>query len=120
MILKTFINILILQHSAKDLPVTLGRDCSGIIVDVGQGVSRLDIGDEVWLTVPFWAPGTLCQTIVVRENKVSRKPKHIGFEAAASIPYAGCIVLASLEEADLTEENAQSKRYDLKCGPNRL
>ena len=31
-----------------NLPMVLGHDAAGVVVDVGSGVSRLRIGDEVW------------------------------------------------------------------------
>lgn len=79
-------------------------------MDVGPEVVRLEVGDEVWLTVPFWAPGTLCQTLVVSECKAARKPKNIGYEGAASLPHAGSVALAALEEARIDRGNAKNKR----------
>lgn len=88
----------------------MGRDCSGTIVDVGRRVNRVEVGDEVWLTMPFWAQGTLCQTIVAPENRVSRKPKNIAFEGASSLPYAGSWALAVLKKAGIDCNTAQKKR----------
>lgn len=95
----------------SELPFTLGRDCTGIITDIGQNVTRLEIGDEVWVSIPFWHPGTLCQTFLVSENKVSQKPKKIGFESACSLPYAGSVALEALEEVNINIENASNKRF---------
>lgn len=79
-------------------------------MDVGPDVVRLEVGDEIWLTVPFWAPGTLSQTIVVSECKAARKPKNIGYEGAASLPHAGSVAMASLEEANIDADNAKEKK----------
>ncbi|XP_044265444.1 reticulon-4-interacting protein 1, mitochondrial-like [Tribolium madens] len=100
----------IYKHSKKRLPVTLGRDCSGIITDIGSNVKRLEIGDEVWLTVPFWDEGTLSQSVIVPEFRIGRKPKNIGYEGACSLPYAGTVALNALKEVDISEENAQYKK----------
>lgn len=70
------------------------------------------MGDEVWLTMPFWAPGTLCQTVLVAEHRVSKKPNNIGFEGATSLPYAGTVALEALEKAGVNQENANYKRFD--------
>ncbi|KAG5888342.1 hypothetical protein JTB14_014571 [Gonioctena quinquepunctata] len=96
--------------SRCDLPVILGRDCTGIITDVGSKVTRLELGDEVWLTVPFWCQGTLCQSMLVSENRVARKPKNVGFEGACSLPYSGSLALAALAEAHIEPLNARQKR----------
>ncbi|RZB89843.1 reticulon-4-interacting protein 1 -like, mitochondrial-like [Asbolus verrucosus] len=99
------------KHSKYDLPVTLGRDCSGIITDVGSNVKRLEVGDEVWLTVPFWYDGTLSQSVIIPEYRIGRKPKNIGFEGACSLPYAGSLAMNALKEIQITGENAQDKKF---------
>ncbi|EFA07672.2 Reticulon-4-interacting protein 1, mitochondrial-like Protein [Tribolium castaneum] len=98
------------KHSKKGLPVTLGRDCAGIISDIGSNVKRLEVGDEVWLTVPFWDVGTLSQSVIVPEFRIGRKPKNIGYEGACSLPYAGTVALNALKEVDISQENAQDKK----------
>ncbi|XP_074037321.1 reticulon-4-interacting protein 1, mitochondrial isoform X2 [Leptinotarsa decemlineata] len=106
----------ILQQSRSDLPVTLGRDCTGVITDIGSKVTRLEVGDEVWLSVPFWCQGTLCQSMLVCENRVARKPKNIGFEGACSLPYAGSLALSALAEARIEALNARHKRVLVQGG----
>lgn len=88
----------------------MGRDCTGVIVDIGSGVRRLEVGDEVWLTVPFWSQGTLCQSVLVNENLVARKPKNIGFEGACSLPYAGSLALSALNEAETQFSGVHNKK----------
>ncbi|KRT80356.1 hypothetical protein AMK59_6486 [Oryctes borbonicus] len=95
--------------NSYELPITLGRDCTGIVVDIGRNVNRLEVGDEVWLTAPFWASGTMTEYIVAPEYKVSLKPKTIGFEGAASLPYSGSTVLSVLRKIDITSQNANTK-----------
>ncbi|XP_066154615.1 reticulon-4-interacting protein 1 homolog, mitochondrial-like isoform X2 [Euwallacea fornicatus] len=104
------------KESSSDLPVILGRDCTGIITDLGKRVQRLEIGDEVWVTVPFWSQGTLCQTVLVAENRVARKPKNVGFEGSCSIPYAGSLAFSILTEADVDVDNAHSKKFFIQDG----
>lgn len=72
------------------------------------------MGDEVWVSVPFWHPGTLSQMFIASECRVSLKPKKIGFESACSLPYAGTLALEVLEQVKLSAENAVNKRYCLK------
>ncbi|ERL90879.1 hypothetical protein D910_08224 [Dendroctonus ponderosae] len=80
--LPTFIHLGITLNaeqlqSSSDLPVFLGRDCTGIITDLGRKVQRLELGDEVWVTIPFWSQGTLCQTILISEHRVGVWKAHI-------------------------------------------
>ena len=93
------------------MPVTLGRDCTGIITDVGSNVRRLEIGDEVWLTVPFWHEGTMSQCVIIPEFRIGRKPKNVGFEGACSLPYAGTLALSALRQIQVDQDNAENRRY---------
>ncbi|KAJ8931594.1 hypothetical protein NQ314_015456 [Rhamnusium bicolor] len=115
---KTLRKILqrIYNQSNSENSVILGRDCTGIITDLGAKVKRLEVGDEVWLAVPFWSQGTLCQSVLVSDNWVSRKPKNIGFEGACSLPYAGSLALSALSEANIDSSNACQKKILVQGG----
>lgn len=91
--------------------IELGRQCTGVVIDIGQNVDRFGPGDEVWVARPFCAPGTLCQFISIADTYVSKKPKNVGFEGACSVPYSGCSALAALEKVNIDHENALNKRY---------
>ncbi|XP_046739785.1 reticulon-4-interacting protein 1 homolog, mitochondrial-like isoform X1 [Diprion similis] len=95
----------------RDLPVIIGRDCAGIVVDIGPSVIDFDIGDEVYLAVPSWAQGTMAEYLVVSETVVARRPKLVNFDAAASLPYSGCLAWdAIVNESVIDEGNARGKR----------
>ncbi|XP_026274240.1 reticulon-4-interacting protein 1 homolog, mitochondrial isoform X1 [Frankliniella occidentalis] len=103
--------------SPKDLPFVLGRDCSGVVVDIGHDVKNFEIGDEVWLAVPYWASGTLAQYVVARERQVARKPRGIGFEGAAALPFSGSVAWdAMVNQAKLNSHNTRGKRVLVHCG----
>ncbi|XP_017781284.1 PREDICTED: reticulon-4-interacting protein 1 homolog, mitochondrial-like [Nicrophorus vespilloides] len=104
------------QYSNHGLPVTLGRDCVGIVTEIGQNVKRFDIGDEVWLTAPFWAPGALSHMVYAHEHQVAKKPTSLGFEKACSFPYSGSLALAALEQANLSEDNCADKKIFVQGG----
>ncbi|XP_076169066.1 NAD(P)H oxidoreductase RTN4IP1, mitochondrial isoform X1 [Ptiloglossa arizonensis] len=102
----------------RELPVTLGRDCTGVVIGIGQSVINFDIGDEVFLAVPSWAPGTMAEYIVVPETNVVKRPKLFSFEASASLPYSGCLAWDALvNKSTIQEGNAKGKRI-LICGGN--
>ncbi|PWA58105.1 hypothetical protein CTI12_AA401390 [Artemisia annua] len=77
-------------------PFVPGCDMSGVVDAKGEGVSRFNIGDEVYGNIQDFntklgqleSLGTLAQFIVVEENLVTFKPKNISFEEAASLPVA--------------------------------
>ncbi|XP_043250099.1 reticulon-4-interacting protein 1 homolog, mitochondrial-like [Colletes gigas] len=102
----------------RELPVILGRDCTGKVIGIGQSVINFDIGDEVLLAVPSWAPGTMAEYIVVPETYVVKRPKYYSFEECASLPYNGCLAWdALINRSTIEEGNAKGKRV-LVCGGN--
>jgi NADPH:quinone reductase-like Zn-dependent oxidoreductase len=71
------------------LPVTLGSDISGIVQDIGPGVSRFAVGDRVYgVTNPQFIGG-YAEYAIASENMISRKPESLDFSAAASVPVVG-------------------------------
>lgn len=109
MLLQCWVFFCFQRH--KEIPVILGRDCSGIVIDIGQSVINFDIGDEVFLAVPSWAPGTMAEYIVVPETQAVKRPKRCTYEIAASIPYSGCIAWDALVNKSVIKEgNAKGQR----------
>lgn len=105
------------KYDHQELPLVVGRACAGIVEGVGQGArSGLEIGDEVWLASPWFEAGCASQLVVAPESRVSRKPFIIGFEAAASLPYAGCVALSALQTAGLGENTCIGKRIFVQDG----
>lgn len=102
-------DIMIFRGQIPDinLPIILGSDGAGEVVEIGNGVNNFSIGDEViinpgldWgnnpevknedftvLGVP--KDGTFAQYIRISEENVYAKPSHLSWEEAATIPLAG-------------------------------
>ncbi len=81
---------------------TLGFECSGRVVRVGEGVKRLKVGDAVMAL----APACFASHVTVAEVAVSRLPEAMDLEAAAAMPvafltsYYALHHLARLEEGE--------------------
>lgn len=67
---------------AGESPV-LGLECAGVVTAVGDGVSRVEPGDEVCALL---AGGGYAETVVVPAGQVLKKPAKLTFIEAASIP----------------------------------
>lgn len=65
-------------------PLDVGFECAGVITVVGEGVEGLEAGDEV----VAGAPACFGSYVTAPASMVSRKPKHLTFEEAATIPIA--------------------------------
>lgn len=97
----------------REFPIILGRDCSGVVIDLGSDVRRdININDEVWVSLPPWSPcGTLCETIVVSDKYVGHKPQTLTHEQAATLPYSGSLAwLAVFQTANLNPMTAMDKK----------
>lgn len=56
-----------------ELPLVLGRACSGVVEGVGKGIkSSLEIGDEVWLASPWYESGLASEVVVAPESRIGR------------------------------------------------
>ncbi|CAL7944110.1 unnamed protein product [Xylocopa violacea] len=85
------------QNDELELPLTLGRDFSGIIISKGHGVGdRLKIGDEVWGVVPVEQQGCHAGYVVVDNSLVNLRPRNLSHIEAASILYAGLTAWSAL------------------------
>ncbi|XP_043264004.1 reticulon-4-interacting protein 1 homolog, mitochondrial [Colletes gigas] len=85
------------QHNELELPLTLGRDFSGLIVSKGHGVgNRLKLGDQVWGVVPVEQQGCHAGYVAVDNNLVALHPKNLSCVEAASILYAGLTAWSAL------------------------
>jgi NADPH:quinone reductase-like Zn-dependent oxidoreductase len=71
------------------LPLILGHDVAGTVVQVGPRVSRFKLGDDVYARPDDFLIGAFAEFIAVKEKSAASKPKAIAMEEAASIPLVG-------------------------------
>ncbi|MBT8334043.1 MAG: quinone oxidoreductase, partial [Deltaproteobacteria bacterium] len=60
-----------------------GIDVAGIVLDIGQNVKDIKIGDHV---IAFPASGSYAEKTVANENLTFVIPESINFESAAACP----------------------------------
>jgi alcohol dehydrogenase len=80
------------------MPLVLGHDVAGVVIQVGSRVRQFKAGDEVYSRAPDHRIGTFAQFIAVNETDVAPKPKNITMEEAASIPLVGLTAWQALIE----------------------
>ncbi|MBL8919950.1 MAG: NAD(P)-dependent alcohol dehydrogenase [Myxococcaceae bacterium] len=85
---------LVFGLSAPKNPVA-GREVAGVVVAVGEGVTRLRVGDEVFGI----GEGTFAELARAKADKLAKKPAALSFEAAAVSGISGLTALDALEAA---------------------
>lgn len=84
------------------LPVVMGSDLAGIVVEVGSRVTRFKQGDAVFASIFDLGTGSLSEFAVVPERATAIKPENLDFVQAASIPMVGLTSWQALKvRADL-------------------
>jgi NADPH:quinone reductase-like Zn-dependent oxidoreductase len=68
------------------LPLTLGADVAGFVVDTGIGVTHLAAGVEVYGATNALFIGAYARHAIVDAQRVARKPPDVDFVQAASLP----------------------------------
>jgi NADPH:quinone reductase-like Zn-dependent oxidoreductase len=69
-----------------------GKDVAGTVVEVGAGVTRFAVGDEVFGI----GIGTFADYAVAREDRLARKPATLSFAQAAVVPVSGITALRAV------------------------
>jgi len=79
------------------LPAITGHDVSGVVEEVGPGVTNFSPGDEVWYTPQiFEGPGSYAEYHVATENIIGKKPASLNHLEAASLTLVGGTVWEAL------------------------
>ena len=90
-----------------EFPVTLGRDFAGVVEQVGDGVTGISAGDEVFGFVPAMAPtvhaGSWAESVVVPEAGLSRKPDGVDTAAAGVAALAAVTATMCVDALDLSQ-----------------
>ncbi|MCV9933927.1 NADP-dependent oxidoreductase [Flavobacterium sp. LS1R47] len=90
-----------LERKLMHSPI-LGREFSGIVVEVGEKVKDFKVGDAVFSSSgSMGSNGTYAEYIAVQEAVVVHKPTFLSFEQAAGIPSVGLTALQSFSRMKL-------------------
>ncbi|MBO9651230.1 MAG: zinc-dependent alcohol dehydrogenase family protein [Variovorax sp.] len=86
--LDTKIRAGVAAHARHPLPAILGMDMAGVVVQVGAGATRFQVGDEVYGLVGGVGglQGTLAEYAAVDEDLLAHKPKTLSLRESAALP----------------------------------
>ncbi len=91
-----------------ELPMILGRDASGVVVETGADVTDLNVGDEVYAAPPI---GCYAEFVKVKAAHAAIKPRNLDHNQTASLPFIALTAWTALvSEAGVTADNAAGKK----------
>ena len=80
------------------LPLTLGWDVSGEVAAVGNQVTHLKVGDEVYSRPDIGKNGSYAEYMTVVADEVAKKPSALTWQEAAGVPLAALTAWQALYE----------------------
>ncbi|ANO50518.1 zinc-binding dehydrogenase [Woeseia oceani] len=91
-----------------ELPLVLGRDAAGVIVQVGKNVAGFKCGDEVYAAPHI---GCHAEYVAVDASYIAKKPRNLSYLEAASLPFVALTAWTALvDNAGFSAENAAGKK----------
>ncbi len=86
------------DYGAKlTFPYVLGRDFSGIVAAVGDGVTEFKVGDPVFGVLPAGQEGTYCEKVAVKAAVIAKKPQAMPHVDADALAMAGLTAHDTIE-----------------------
>jgi len=74
---------------------TLGADIAGIVVAVGENITRFQPGDRVFGDIFM---GGFAEFALAKENEIHLIPLNVSFEQAAAVPVAGMTAMKAIRD----------------------
>src|SRR5436305_1261774 len=79
-------------------PYILGRDFSGAVSAVGEGVTDLRVGDEVFAVCDVGQEGAYAEKIAIKAAIVAKKTDRLSHVDAAALALAGLTAICTVED----------------------
>ncbi|WP_438463665.1 NADP-dependent oxidoreductase [Marinomonas sp. PE14-40] len=93
------------------LPLVLGWDLAGEVVQVGNDVSGITLNDQVFAFTDIGKQGTYSEYVAVDAELVRLKPSKLNMQQAAAVPLAAVTAWQALtRDAGLSLDNAKDKK----------
>jgi len=91
-------NGMLKDANVHNLPLVIGWDVAGIIDDVGEQVTDLNIDEQIFAYIPLTEQGAQAEFVAVDANLVAHKPKSLSFIESAATPLAALTALQGLTD----------------------
>ena len=85
------------QYGNAQFPLILGRDFSGTVAAVGEGVHDLKLGDAVFGVLEAGREGAYAEKLAIAAAIIAKKPDAVSHPEAAAVALAGLTAVISIE-----------------------
>jgi NADPH:quinone reductase-like Zn-dependent oxidoreductase len=86
------------QYKQTKFPYVLGRDFSGVVGAVGEGVADFKVGDAVFAVCEAGQEGAYAEKIAIEAAIVTRKPDGLSHVNAAALALIGLTAMSAIED----------------------
>lgn len=86
-------------HGNPAFPLILGRDFSGVVSALGEGVTDFRLGDEVFGVLEAGREGAYAEKIAIGAAIVAKKPTALSHVDAAALALTGLTALCAVEDS---------------------
>jgi NADPH:quinone reductase-like Zn-dependent oxidoreductase len=85
------------RHSKAQPPFIPGRDFSGVVAAVGEGVTDLKAGDSVFGVLNAGREGTYCEKLAIPAAIIAKKPDALSHVNAAALALTGLTAIDAVD-----------------------
>src|SRR6476469_9242110 len=85
------------QYKQSAFPLILGRDVSGLVGAVGEGVADCAVGDAVFGVLEAGREGTYAEKLAINAAIIAKKPDALSHVHAAAMALTGLTAVISIE-----------------------
>src|SRR5581483_3174670 len=86
------------DYGTMKFPHVLGRDFSGVVGAVGEGVTDLKVGDAVFGVLPAGQEGTYAEKLAIKASVIAKKPEGLSHVHAAALALTGLTAINAIDD----------------------
>jgi len=87
------------SYAQMKVPHIMGRDFSGTVAALGEGVTDFKVGDAVFGVLPAGQEGTYAEKVAVKAAVIAKKPASLSDVDAAALALTGLTAISAIEDS---------------------
>src|SRR5215468_347986 len=87
------------SYAQMKVPHIMGRDFSGTVAALGEGVTYFKVGDAVFGVLPAGQEGTYAEKVAVKAAVIAKKPPSLSDVDAAALALTGLTAISAIEDS---------------------